>query len=104
MNTYFLTLLQEEKNKGHYKPLSKFLVFRGETNLVFSSKYSIFMLGIESLFNEVVWSVQLSCYKNIGSDYKVGTKSEINLILQSIDFKRKNLFLRLTDSIIQNPV
>jgi hypothetical protein len=102
MNTYFISLLQEKKGVGHSRPLLKFLKSLGETcvTLRFGGEKKI-MVSVESLFNEVIWYMQLPDH-NVNYDVIIGDKNLINFYLLGMQFKKRNLALRLTDHILQN--
>ena len=103
MNLYFLSLLEDKKIKGHKQPLSKFQRSIGKSSVTFQiGSNEQIMIGVEGLFDEIIWFMELP--KKGRQDLlsiKIGDKTLINSYLLEFEFKKKNLFLRLTDHIVQ---
>jgi hypothetical protein len=102
MNTYFLSLLQEKKGVGHSRPLLKFLKSLGETSVTLRFGGEV-VISVKTLFNEVIWYMQLPGH-NVNLNFIIGDKDLINVYLLGMQFKKRNLALRLTDHILQNPI
>jgi hypothetical protein len=103
MNLYFLSLLEDKKREGHKKPLNKFIFDKSRDDISFhlgNNKDIIIMVDYLPEINRVIWSLSYPSYGTVG----VIPKDKLNFYLlgSGLEFKKKNLFLRLTDHTLQN--
>jgi hypothetical protein len=105
MNLYFLSLLEDKKREGHKKPLNKFIQSKEKDDITFClGKNQEITIMVERLSKskKVIWSLSFPGFGSVC----LASKSKINFYLLEprLEFKKSNLFLRLTDHILQNPI